>query len=123
MAKRKSTKTAMRDRGNITSRLDLSFTERDSEGRLSNWCVPHDPQGSWHAGVELGYLHFSEIAELASCDETEAYHAIRCALNDLGWQSGGWGIECGFSEALARAAVAGLRALANERTNNQIAPA
>lgn len=95
----------------IESRDDLSFTQRDGEGRLINWSVPHDKNGNWSAGVEIGLQHFSEVAELAQLSEYEAFSAIEHALNTYGWQQGGWGIEMGFTEALAAAAIVGLRAL------------
>lgn len=83
---------------------------RDEEGLLiSNWDVPHDWNGSWHVGIEVGRRHFAEVAELAAHDEQEAFGAIECAL--LKFQSGGWGIETGFAIEVARAAVVGLRAL------------
>lgn len=97
----------------IQARADLSFTARDEEGRFNNWSVPHDRKAKWGAGVETGFLYFSEIAELASHDEEKAFRAARFAMNSPGWQTSGWGIECGFSEALARAAIVGLRALRN----------
>lgn len=107
----KSNATSTANAADIKSRDDLSFTKRDENGGLNNWVVPHDKEGNWHAGVETGFLHFAEVAELASHDETDAYHAMQFAMNDLGWKSSGWGIECGFSEAMARAAIVGLRAL------------
>lgn len=101
------------DQSGVLSRDDLSFTKRDNVGRLDNWVVPHDKEGNWSAGREIGFLCFSEVAELASRDESEAFDAIKFAMNSSGWKAAGWGIEFGFSEALARAAIVGLRALRN----------
>ena len=95
----------------VRSRDELSFTKRNGTGCLQNWCVPHDPKASWHQGLELGKRHFSEVQALAAVDEQEAYYTITCALNSPGWSSSGWGIECGFSDQIASAAIIGLRKL------------
>lgn len=101
------------DARTIQSRDDLSFTSRDSEGRLNNWAVPHDRNGNWHDGLIIGEKYFDEVRQLALFDELEAYHAIKFALNSGNWQSGGWGIETGFTQALAKAAILGMRQLQN----------
>lgn len=93
----------------IRSRRDLSFTQRDSEGRLKNWVVEHDPKGNWHVGFAIGQAYFAEVLELAAHDPEEARWAIKSALIEgaaLNWPRGGWGIECGFAEALASALFA-----------------
>lgn len=93
----------------ITSRDDLSFTERDAEGRMINW--PRNNPGvaaDWEKGI--GFFDV-EIAELAGVDETEAYDAIACAIRSMGGRY--TCLEIGFSEAVARAAVLGLRAIRN----------
>ena len=95
----------------IQSRDDLSFAARDERDLLRIWRVPHDPQGYWHEGVDIGLQHFAEIAALAEVDEYEACLALEYVFNDVGWKSTGWGIECGFSKALAAVAIVGLRAL------------
>ncbi|MFX1761901.1 hypothetical protein PWP93_04765 [Paraburkholderia sp. A1RI-2L] len=100
----------------VSSRLDLSFTAtQDGPGIRSNWCVPHDRNGYWHDGIRVGRRYFAEIAELAAKDEHEAFYAILCAITSREWnhtQDGsGWGIEQGFSERLAAAAILGLRAV------------
>ena len=96
----------------IQSRNDLSFTMRDDGGRLNNWEVPHDKTAYWHEGVEIGLKHFSEVAELAKVSEYETFLAIDFAIScSPGWRPYGWGIECGFSQALVAAAIVGLRAL------------
>lgn len=91
------------------SRDDLTFTVRDECGRLKNWAVPRqDRHSDWHEGVELGKKFFAEVAALSDYSEREAYYAIKCSLDE--WTRGP-GIECGFAEAAAKAAIAGLRAL------------
>lgn len=101
----------------IRTRDDLSFTQRDSEGRLINWAVPHDPQGDWPQGVELGQRYFEEVASLAKHNERAALQALEFAIGTdwtpppgSDWWGGGWGIECGFAKALAQAAILGLKA-------------
>jgi|APLak6261691555_1056199.scaffolds.fasta_scaffold10917_2 hypothetical protein len=95
----------------IQSRDDLSFTSRDGEGRLNNWDVLHDRNGNWSEGLVIGEKYFDEIRQLALFDEIEAFHAIEFAMNSGHWQSSGWGIEMGFTRALAKAAMLGMRQL------------
>ncbi len=95
----------------IQSRDDLSFTSREGEGRINNWDVPHDRNGDWHEGLIIGEKYFDEIRQLALFDELEAFHAIEFAINSGYWQSSGWGIEMGFTRALAKAAMLGMRQL------------
>ncbi len=100
----------------INSRRDLSFTKTsDQPGVVSNWYVPHDMEGYWGDTVPVGRRYFAEVAELASINEDEAYYAILTAINAAEWNHAnggvGWGIEHGFSERLAAAALIGLRAL------------
>lgn len=88
----------------IKTRDDLSFTARDSQGRLQNWQVDHDPNGQWEAGVETGKTYFAELLELAQHNRKEAKRALQSALVEgaaTNFRSGGWGIECGFAEAIA----------------------
>lgn len=104
----------------IRSREDLSFTKRDSEGRLINWTMPHDRNELWGPLYTVGQGYVDrELAELAAHDEREAYHAIEFALSgshefrrgpETHFGNTGWGQECGFAEAVARAAIEGLRA-------------
>lgn len=95
----------------ISSRRDLSFTATsDDPGIHSNWSVPHDKNGYWGDTVQIGRRLFSEIEELSTRDEDEAFFAIVCALSAHEW-NGAWGIEYGFSERLAAAAIVGIRAL------------
>jgi hypothetical protein len=95
----------------ILNREDLSFTSRDDKDFLLGWDVPHDKNGCWHEGIEIGLQHFAEVAELAHASEYQAFIAIQCAMNNPGWKTTGWGIEIGFSKGIAAAAIVGLRAL------------
>ncbi|WP_147364303.1 hypothetical protein [Burkholderia pseudomallei] len=102
----------------ISTRCDLSFTATsDNPGINSNWYVAHDPNGYWGDTVPIGRRYFSEVAELAAKDELEAFHAMLYAITAPGWNHTsagvGYGIEHGFSERLAAAAIIGLRAMRN----------
>lgn len=93
----------------IKSRDDLSFTKRDAEGRMINWPIKNPGVANdWEKGI--GFFDV-EIAELAGVDETEAYDAIACAIRSMGGHY--TCLEIGFSEAVARATVLGLRAIRN----------
>ena len=59
----------------------------------------------------IGEKYFNEVRQLALINEVEAFNAIECAMISGCWQSGGWGIEMGFTKALAQAAMLGLRQL------------
>jgi len=101
----------------IKSREDLSFTQRDREGRMINWSVPPlDKHESWSDGVELGKHFFCEVVELATNNPKEAINAIRFAFmadeplaNGSGFGNRGRGVECGFVDSLAQAVVDGIR--------------
>ena len=101
----------------IASRSDLSFTATSDEpGIRSNWNVPHDPKGYWGDTVPIGRRYFGEIAELAEHDEESAFIALLTAINGPEWNRSsdggcGWGIEHGFTQELAAAAIVGLRVL------------
>lgn len=91
----------------IQTRDDLSFTRRDSEGRLVNW--PRNNPGvasDWKKGIDFFEC---EVYELATHDETEAFHAIEFAIAGMGGRY--TSLEIGFAESVARAAVLGLRAM------------
>jgi hypothetical protein len=91
----------------ITTRDDLSFTQRDSEGRLINW--PRNSPGvaaDWQRG--LGFFD-DEVCGLASLDETEAYNAIRFAIAGMGVHS--TNLEIAFIDRAARAAILGMRSM------------
>ncbi len=93
----------------IFSRDELSFTSRDSAGRMVNW--PQNNPGI-ASDMEKGAAFFdSEIASLASQSERDAFNAIRSAITDMGGRY--TCLELGFAEAVARAAVLGLRARNN----------
>lgn len=90
----------------IKSRDDLSFTARDSEGRLQNWVVPHIYGSDWAGNVEIGKALFAEVMKLAQHDREEARKAVQYALVEGGapnFPTGLWGIERGFAEAIAAA--------------------
>lgn len=93
----------------IVCRDDLSFTTRNDSGRMTNW--PQNNPGvaaDWDKGAQFFEL---EIAQLASVDETEAYHAIEFAILGMGGRT--TCLEIGFAESVARAAMLGLRAMRN----------
>jgi hypothetical protein len=109
----------MTENNPILSRDDLSFTKRDDAGRIINWQVSHDQNENWGDKYAVGQAFLAEIAELAAHSEPEAYHAVQYALSGGGdfrrgesttFGNTGWGEECGFSEAIARAVIDGLRA-------------
>ncbi|MDH0304720.1 MULTISPECIES: hypothetical protein [unclassified Pseudomonas] len=102
------------------TRDDLSFTKRiprddfpEFPPIICNWAPPPElnVNGAWNRGFDLGRAMVSELADLARQDETEAYDAVRFALNSTTWRPG-WGAEMGFSDEIARLAVLGLRHLA-----------
>jgi hypothetical protein len=91
----------------IRSRDDLSFTNRDDAGRLINWPrYNYGVPGDWEKGNACFDV---EIAELATHDETEAFHAIQFAIVGMGGRC--TSLETGFIDRVARAAVIGLRSL------------
>lgn len=103
----------------IKSRDDLSFTKRNENGCLINWSVPHDQNGDWHEGVVIGEGHFEEVIQLFEFSESSAYDAMRFALSgsldfrrggSTEFRNNGWGIETGFVQAIASAAIDGIRA-------------
>lgn len=90
----------------IKTRNDLSFTAHDAEGRLQNWAAPHSPGAQWSVGFATGQAYFEEVIELAQHSRKEAADALQWALVEgaaTNWPKGGWGIECGFANALANA--------------------
>ena len=101
---------------NITTRRDLSFTATsDAPGIVSNWNVPHDKGSYCGDTVPIGRRYFAEVEELAITDEHDAFLAMLTAINSPEWnhtaEGTGWGIERGFTEQLAAAALIGLRAM------------
>lgn len=96
----------------ISSRDDLSFTGRDDCGRMINWPAGNPGSaGDWAKGVAFMDV---EIAQLASSDEAEAFEAIKAAIVDMGGHV--TCLELGFADAVARAAMLGLRAMRNGAT-------
>ena len=98
----------MRD---IRTREDLSFTCRAESGCLVNWEVPHDPNAKWGNGRLIGRRMFEEVEALALTNELDSFHAMVFAMNNPNWCNRGAGIETGFSEAMAAAAILGIRML------------
>lgn len=93
----------------VRTRDDLSFTARDSEGRLINW--PRNNPGvasDWAKG--MAFVD-QEVSALAGIDETAAYEAIKFAISDMGGRT--TCLEIGFVQQIAKAAVLGLRAMRN----------
>lgn len=93
--------------GSVQTREDLSFTQRDAEGRLINW--PRNNPGvaaDWQKGIDFFEC---EVRALATHDETAAFNAIRFALVGMGGRY--TCLEIGFIEHVALAAMVGLRAL------------
>lgn len=94
------------------SRLTLPFVVRDElhGGIASHWSVPHDPVALYDEGFAIGRRFFEAAASLAETSERQAVFALSMPMNSAGWR-GGWGIESGFSQALAEAAIVGLRTM------------
>lgn len=105
-------KSIKKEKLKITSREDLSFVQRDAEGLMNNWAVtPPSAKENWGSGVKKGHRFFKEIEQLAMHNEEEAFIAIRCAIAESqNFSRNGRGIECGFSWAIAKAAIDGIRA-------------
>ncbi len=95
----------------IHTREDLSFTCRDEKGCLVNWEVPHDPKAKWGNGRLIGRRMFEEVEAMAATNELDSFHAMVFAMNSTNWNNCGAGIETGFSEAMAAAAILGIRTL------------
>lgn len=93
----------------VRTRDDLSFTSRDSEGRMINW--PRNNPGvaaDWGKGMAF---FDQQICSLAAFNETAAYEAIKFAISDMGGRT--TCLEIGFVQQIAKAAVLGLRAMRN----------
>ena len=98
------------------TRLDLPFvTPRpDGGGIKSHWHVDHDPHGSYYEAKKLSESYFDQVVKLAEFDEWQAHMAMRLPMNSgchSNWGNSGWGNKCGFSEAMAAAAIVGLRCI------------
>jgi hypothetical protein len=93
----------------IADREDLTFTTRDEQGRFVNWKVPEELCVEWWGnGVEIGKMFFEEIKMLANNDPIEAFNALRYSWSRM--NQGDTGVEGGFMESFARAAIAGILA-------------
>ncbi len=98
----------------IRSREDLSFTRRDSMGRLINWFPPTDEHGyDWYEAYAIGQAWFAEVVELAGNNPEEAYWSLSCATKlmtnytrNVGSQ--GLGFIEGFFSTMARYTLAGI---------------
>lgn len=90
----------------IRSRDDLSFTKRDSEGRLLNWVVPYR-NDNWHEGYYIGQMWFKEVAELIKHNPQKGYEAVMySAQAALKLEKGGH--LSGFTDSLAQWATTGV---------------
>jgi|GEM_PF-4118379 len=95
----------------VRTRDDLSFTCRDETGVLVNWEVPNDQNAKWSNCRMIGQRLFEEVEALALANEKDAFHAMVYAINSIKWRNTGDGIETGFAEAMASAAILGIRTL------------
>jgi len=95
----------------IRSRDDLSFTMRDEQGRLLNWCVPNR-ENAWHENYGIGEAWFEEIVQLAHAKPEEAYLAMLYGANVACTRYGDLGHTDGFFDMMARWALVAI--LANE---------
>lgn len=97
------------------TRLDLPFVVPIKTGGIeSHWNVKHDETGFNSDDREIGRSHFERVAKLAEHDEFQALMAMYLPTNSgqkSNWNCDGWGIEHGFSEAIAAAAIVGLRCI------------
>lgn len=101
-------------RPTVTTRRDLSFIVWRDHYIRSHWDVPHDPQALHAQGHKIGRAFFAEVVRLAAVNPDAAQRAIVNALNDHGWKTGAWGVEDGFSAALAEYALMGMLAARQE---------
>lgn len=103
-----------RARPTVTTRRDLSFIVWRDHYIRSHWDAPHDPQALHAQGHKIGRAFFAEVVQLAAVNPDAAQRAIVGALNDHGWKTGAWGVEEGFSAALAEYALIGMLAARQE---------
>lgn len=93
------------------NRDQLSFTARDSGGRLKNF-APGERRRDWHEGFRVGEGFAEEVANMVRtgnpCVIEQARLAACWGMNDI-LNKRGWGEECGFLDRLARYAVIGMR--------------
>jgi hypothetical protein len=92
----------------IKSRDDLSFTKRDSIGRLMNWSVPRRVN-SWNEHIAIGNEFFDEIVELAKNNPGEAFRALLYSGHAM-MRLGDTGHAEGFTEMWAAWAICAITA-------------
>ncbi|WP_206411992.1 hypothetical protein [Lysobacter enzymogenes] len=83
--------------------------------------VPWTCPGNWDNRVtsrytedneKIGKARFEDVTALHDVSEFDAYQVIKYALTSPNWRGHSMGLEEGFADMIARAAVAGLNALA-----------
>lgn len=93
-------------------RSSLSFVETD-KGPAGNWLPgATGVDAQWEADMVAGRKRLAEIKRLSWIDANEARLAIKCAITSPSWGCRvieGYGIEDGFAEAVAHAAVSYMR--------------
>ncbi len=90
----------------IRNRDDLSFTQRDANGRLINWVIPSE-KNNWHESYGIGETWFAEIIGLARYNPDEAYYAMRFAASEM-IRYWGYGYPEGFFAHMARWTMTGI---------------
>lgn len=92
-------------------------TRRIARRKDVPWAYP----GNWDNRVssrytedneKIGVARFADVTALHDASEFDAYQVIKYALTSPNWRSHSMGLEEGFADMVARAAVAGLNALA-----------
>jgi hypothetical protein len=96
----------------ITSSDDLPFVARDGAGERLDWHPQRLAMPS--EASQRGRDYVAALAALARVDEHAAWAAAQAVLLARTWDAQCWEEE-GFSDALARAAVVGWRAMAHAR--------
>lgn len=94
----------------VSTRCDLSFHKAAPQPGACNWQVEDKRTEQWQDNQEAGRALFDEVAKLAEANEIEAFFALLTAPTAPTWKSAG-GIESGFAERMAAAAVIGLRVM------------
>jgi hypothetical protein len=85
---------------------DLSFNQRDAQGRRLDWLLPVHPN-NWHEHYGLGEMWFDEIVTLARHDPEEAYYVMSSVSQDIShyWNHGH---SDGFYDRMTRWALAAI---------------
>lgn len=92
----------------IRSRADLSFVGYAS-GHFRPWHIePSARPEYWGNGFQIGQAWFAEVARLAAHDAEEAMLILEHVYETM--DRTGAGLECGFMQAFATAAVRGILA-------------